>query len=749
MSEVTTRAYTDKCPLCRVSLHIVSQALASPQSSNLWPQADLKISLVLNAHRQMIRLQVWYDTISIGFIAVFSRTPHATTRYSLVKYLPSSGFNLRYDGLPRSKLREAFGADGILPVYLRNIRRLSAIQLSRKLNLKTEDYQFYSSLPASPSPSNIDLSFFKRALRECEDNHTHSSGASPAFMTELQLEIILIDTTENRLVKMLCKDSRYLALSYVWGQVPMFKTVLNNLASLQESGALLIVQDQLPKVLQDAMSLTRYLGERYLWCDALCIVQDDTQYKHAQIALMGVIYGQAFLTICVLSCPNAGVGLLGFSGKAPGGLPLDLAASTKKNAYVSCPPELPEFLEFLPYERRAWTFQERLLSRRCLFFTTTYFYFQCEAGLSASNSFGKGDQPIYDPPRNGWSPLPIKGSRLRTDMDYDLSDYWVLVEQYTARHLTYPEDILEAFAALSLRCANYFSSFVKKGALEAVFSSMLCWIGKTILTRRVHCMSDPEFPSQDFPSWSWCGWEGAVVFLVDRLHFEEPIHRYLTCVSQFLLEEEGQITEVKEAGIIKQHEKNSRIPVCLSLTGHPAMLHFMAFSVDSSAFRMKKGEDKGLLLYHTKCWKRGAMSLSAGQGDSVSRVLAIPEAPLISDYNFTDEQRCGGIQINSTEVLSFSEVLRDCKFVLISTMQYWAYSDKVTETLGIREFLREPTGPSPTKHQTKTAIQDDEWGMNALLIQKRNGFWERIGIAVLTRDAWYSADPKEEYIQLV
>ena len=154
-------------------------------------------------------------------------------------------------------------------------------------------------------------------------------------------------------------------------------------------------------------------------------------------------------------------------------------------------------------------------------------------------------------------------------------------------------------------------------------------------------------------------------------------------------------------------------------------------------------------MYHTKCWKRGAMSVSAGQGDSISRVLAIPEAPLMSDDNFTTEQRCGGFQINSAEVLSFSEVLRDCKFVLISTMQYWAYSDKVTETLGIREFLREPTGPSPTKHQTKTAIQDDEWGMNALLIQKRNGFWERIGIAVLTRDAWYSADPKEEYIQLV
>jgi hypothetical protein len=107
---------------------------------------------------------------------------------------------------------------------------------------------------------------------------------------------------------------------------------------------------------------------------------------------MGAIYGQAFLTICALSSPNAGVGLLRFSEVAPGELPLDLAMSTEKCAYVSSPPDLTKILHLLPYERRAWTFQERLLSRRCLFFIATHLYLHCqEDGIYANNSFGKGD----------------------------------------------------------------------------------------------------------------------------------------------------------------------------------------------------------------------------------------------------------------------------------------------------------------------------------------------------------------------
>ncbi len=69
----------------------------------------------------------------------------------------------------------------------------------------------------------------------------------------------------------------------------MMKTTLSNVESLRQPGALFALLGQLPRVLQDAMDVTRYLEECYLWCDALCIVQDDADFKHSQIALMGHI----------------------------------------------------------------------------------------------------------------------------------------------------------------------------------------------------------------------------------------------------------------------------------------------------------------------------------------------------------------------------------------------------------------------------------------------------------------------------
>jgi hypothetical protein len=45
------------------------------------------------------------------------------------------------------------------------------------------------------------------------------------------------------------------------------------------------------------MQLVRDVGERYLWVDALCIVQDNDESKMRDIHNMGVIYANATFTI--------------------------------------------------------------------------------------------------------------------------------------------------------------------------------------------------------------------------------------------------------------------------------------------------------------------------------------------------------------------------------------------------------------------------------------------------------------------
>ena len=69
----------------------------------------------------------------------------------------------------------------------------------------------------------------------------------------------------------------------------------------------------LPRTIRDAIHLTQLLGEKYLWIDALCIKQDDAEFKTARILEMDQIYTASALTIiaarkkgsvfwCVQSC---------------------------------------------------------------------------------------------------------------------------------------------------------------------------------------------------------------------------------------------------------------------------------------------------------------------------------------------------------------------------------------------------------------------------------------------------------------
>jgi hypothetical protein len=71
--------------------------------------------------------------------------------------------------------------------------------------------------------------------------------------------------------------------------------------------------DDLPGTIRDAVLITRELGLRYLWVDALCILQG--QDEAAQLdwrqhsAIMGDIYGNAFVTIAAAAAPHADNGI--------------------------------------------------------------------------------------------------------------------------------------------------------------------------------------------------------------------------------------------------------------------------------------------------------------------------------------------------------------------------------------------------------------------------------------------------------
>ena len=82
------------------------------------------------------------------------------------------------------------------------------------------------------------------------------------------------------------REGEYAALSYCWGG---YRGFLTERASLRDrcSG---INFDDLPKLFQDAVIVTRSLGIRYLWIDALCIIQDDKDDWDRESSRMASIY---------------------------------------------------------------------------------------------------------------------------------------------------------------------------------------------------------------------------------------------------------------------------------------------------------------------------------------------------------------------------------------------------------------------------------------------------------------------------
>ncbi|KAK0115694.1 hypothetical protein ONS95_000039 [Cadophora gregata] len=90
-------------------------------------------------------------------------------------------------------------------------------------------------------------------------------------------------------------DSRYIALSYVWGRVPQLLLTSSNRDLLLKKGSLKKMEDGIPRVVRDAITAVRSLGETLLWVNCLCIVQDDDTEKHVMISEMATVYDQALL----------------------------------------------------------------------------------------------------------------------------------------------------------------------------------------------------------------------------------------------------------------------------------------------------------------------------------------------------------------------------------------------------------------------------------------------------------------------
>jgi hypothetical protein len=256
---------------------------------------------------------------------------------------------------------------------------------------------------------------------------------------------------------------RFVALSYMWSvheQGKDLQLVQSNVDQLSRPGGLEF--QQLPNTISDAILLCRDLGEKWLWVDRFCIVQDDAITKGTQINAMDVIYGTAVCTLVAAVDPAKGTGLPGVRGRPrASSLENDTRLFHAEGSHI----DLNFFVtvDGSTWNTRGWTFQERVLSKRCIYITNYQAYFTCPKLLIQEEleKYPQKDKYTISPP-----------SHFSVPNIYELANegsYLDCACHYTSRNLSFGSDIEKAFTGVStvllLRCVHVFCSAYLKDIL--------------------------------------------------------------------------------------------------------------------------------------------------------------------------------------------------------------------------------------------------------------------------------------------
>lgn len=381
-----------------------------------------------------------------------------------------------------------------------------------------EDLSWFGSRPYE---DRVEFDLCKRWLRACETSHTRCYHQTWQRYLKSPPRLRLIDVHEMCLVDAVGHE-RYVALSYVWGSVSMFQTKSASLEGLCSSGGLRNVWEDLSRTVQDAIYAVRSLNERYLWTDAVCIIQDDPTDKTELIKEMHVVYARAVLTLIAAEGADANAGLPGIrSNSRPRSHLWDIG-----NDMALLPSRsVGQVLLDCPWTKRAWTFQEGMLSTRNLVFTNSIVSFTCCSTTWSEHV--KSPNEDEEPPWTFAPGIPFDFRSLLPDIQEQLYDQiiantqainktetnllfhlWTqLIENMSSRSLSFESDILSATAGIISVIQTMFNINTIYGLPERQLEQFLFWSPREpgSLRRRRDINGNALHPT-----WSWVGWVGEI-----------------------------------------------------------------------------------------------------------------------------------------------------------------------------------------------------------------------------------------------
>jgi Heterokaryon incompatibility protein (HET) len=470
--EIVAKHY---CAFCRLTTAAINNTLVTPITPG-YRDAEGKALYCLLREGESLYHEPWRRCIKVELRSGKTEKIFARSRMMLNAWMEN---DIRRDNDWVKGVRQTCDAQIILHLD-------SALQLDPRTSKSTN---LYPMLGCTPLPS------FR--LDKVQEWHQACGGCAGLPFTERHGEINtappgirVIDVMAMKIVSA-PETCVYAALSYVWGQIayPIRATKANREVMETNNG---LRKFNIPRTIQEALTVVKSLGFRYFWVDSLCIIQDDLEYQMQQINAMDQIYQSAALTII-----------------AAGGNSADDSLFPKLRGQIVHVEEirgLKLMARNKPFDQavvgstwniRAWCYQEKMLSRKILLFTNTEVYYDC-SHYTWCESMHWGDY-------NGRAARPEPKVEKIGDSFWEL---WhpmrEILHQYTLRSLTNEADIVSAIYGTLKSLSAGLVDMVGGVPIRLLMYSML-WQPAASNRRRSWCHAP-------YPSWSWIGWVGPARF---------------------------------------------------------------------------------------------------------------------------------------------------------------------------------------------------------------------------------------------
>ncbi|KAH6867677.1 heterokaryon incompatibility protein-domain-containing protein [Thelonectria olida] len=350
---------------------------------------------------------------------------------------------------------------------------------------------------------SCDIYSMKHHLQRCIEHHKdtcerkrhlpHEAANTSPLSDQWPQNLRVIDVNGLRVIPA-PPNCRYIALSYVWDHVNKTRFIQATKASFRDICAPQgLPESHLPQTVLDAIHICLQLDEQYLWVDSLCIIQDDPEDIARQISQMDKVYSLATATIVAASGTDPSSGIACLRSRDPP----QVECSVRGIRYIASEPPLSRVIEKTLWNTRGWTYQEFILSRRLIIFTSTQLFFVCAVDTAAEDTI------YHDPADSGAHPSSyLHNLRTWTLPGDPLADScWILynsaIAEYTKRELTCISDRLPAISGVLRSLGLYCNDVFLCGLPVKQFPYCLLW--------------HPSGSSRRYdkwPSWSWAGWTG-------------------------------------------------------------------------------------------------------------------------------------------------------------------------------------------------------------------------------------------------